>query len=281
MTVMLKHIGLVSESEAVPTAALMGVAAALQKQATRDLAPIWDIAATVDAFDSLDAMPVDYWPIIIRDDIKYDAAGIHLDDNNQPFALVSASDRRDVWSLTASHEMCEMLVDPFGNRLIAGGGIKSGQGRVNYLVEVCDPSEDAHFAYTVNGVLVSDFYTPHFFDPGISGGVRYSFTGAITAPRMIREGGYLTWVDPATGIWWQQTWFDGTGPTFRSLGKMSAKKSLRAQVDRKTAQFTAAAIGSSGVAAVRAASPANAVDSAARNRAKTLRDLIAGLPGVG
>ncbi len=198
-----------------------------------------------------------------------------------PFALVSASDRRDVWSLTASHEMCEMLVDPFGNRLIAGGGIKSGQGRVNYLVEVCDPSEDARFAYTVNGVLVSDFYTPHFFDPGVSGGVRYSFTGAITAPRMIREGGYLTWVDPATGIWWQQTWFDGTGPTFRSLGKMSAKKSLRAQVDRKTAQFTAAAIGSAGVAAVRAASPANAVDSAARNRAKTLRDLIAGLPGVG
>jgi hypothetical protein len=280
MTVMLKHIGLVSESDAVPVAALMGVAAALQKQATRDLAPIWDVAATVDAFDSVATMPVDYWPIIIRDNIGYDAAGIHLDDNNQPFALVSASDRRDIWSLTASHEMCEMLVDPFGNRLIAGGPIKPGQGRVNYLVEVCDPSEDAHFAYTVNGVLVSDFYTPHFFDPTASGGVRYSFTGAITAPRMIREGGYLTWVDPATGIWWQQTWFDGGGPRFRSLGKMSAKKSLRAQVDRKTAQFTAAAIGSDGAAAVRAASPANAVDPAAQNRAKGLRDLIAGLTGV-
>ena len=48
------------------------------------------------------------------------ALGIHLDKHNQPFALVTASSDKDVWSLTASHELAEMIVDPFGDRLVAG-----------------------------------------------------------------------------------------------------------------------------------------------------------------
>jgi hypothetical protein len=98
-----------------------------------------------------------------------------------------------------------MLVDPFGNRLIASDSIKKGQGRVKYLVEVCDPSEDASFGYSVNGVLLSDFYTPHFFDPVHSSATRYSFTGAIKQPREIKKGGYLSWYDPQTKKWWQAT----------------------------------------------------------------------------
>ena len=57
-----------------------------------------------------------------------------------------------------------MLVDPFGDKLKAGDSPKADQGRVLFLVEVSDPSEAKEFAYTVNGVLVSDFYTPSFFD---------------------------------------------------------------------------------------------------------------------
>ena len=89
----------------------------------------------------------------------------------------------DSWSLTALHEMLEMLADPFGNRLVPGQSPKPDQGRVEFLVEVCDPSEADEFGYTVNDILVSDFYTPHFFDPVKADGVRYSFTGAITEPR--------------------------------------------------------------------------------------------------
>src|SRR5262249_12249811 len=152
------------------------VSAALQKQASRDLAPIWDIEATVDAFEKLEDVPIGYWPMVVKDNIGFDAAGIHLDDGNQPYALISSGED---WSLTASHETLEMLVDPFGNRLVAGDSPMQGQGRVEFLVEVSDPSEAAQFAYTVNSILVSDFYTPNFFDPVASSGVRYSFTGAI------------------------------------------------------------------------------------------------------
>jgi len=104
-------------------------------------------------------------------------------------------------------------VDPFGDRLVAGTSPKPRQGRVEFLVEVCDPSEDPAYSYTVNGIVVSDFYTPAFFDPLGAAGARYSFAGHITGPRRILEGGYLSWHDPVSDHWWQQIWF---GPWWRT-----------------------------------------------------------------
>jgi hypothetical protein len=166
----------------------------MQKQVSRDLGPIWNIDASVSVFEKLDDVPLGYWQVIIKDKIPFDAGGIHLNrDNGQPFALVQFSDD---WSLTVSHEIAEMLVDPSGNRTVAANSPKPGQGRVLILVEVSDPSEAARFGYTVNSVLVSDFYTPQFFDPVVASGVRYSFTGAITEPRQVLDGGYISWWDP-------------------------------------------------------------------------------------
>lgn len=229
-----KNLALVSETKHITASELTKVAAALQKQATRDFGPLWNTQANVSAFAKLEDVPTDYWPIIVQDDINTpDAAGVHEDKNGQPFALVQYESG---WSLSASHETLEMLGDPFGNRLVAGKSPKPGQGRVNFLVEVCDPSEDRKFAYTVNGVTVSDFYTPQFFDPVVSSTVRYSFTGAIKQPRQILRGGYLSWMVPATNEWFQQVWFNTAKPTFRSLGVLSGKTSgsLRSHIDRLT-----------------------------------------------
>ena len=181
---MIRHVAVVSEVAQISASELTRVSAALQKQVARDFGPAWGVHATVSAFTRLEDVPVGYWPIIVQADIHTDgAAGVHEDKNGQPFALVQYEPG---WGLTASHECLEMLADPFGNRLIAGPSVKKGQGRVEYLVEVCDPSEDASFAYTVNGVLVSDFYTPQYFDPAKSSGARYSFTGAIKKPRGVK-----------------------------------------------------------------------------------------------
>ena len=52
----------------------------------RDFGPVWGVNATVDAFDSLESVPVDYWPVILRDDINQPgAAGYHTDDNGSRF----------------------------------------------------------------------------------------------------------------------------------------------------------------------------------------------------
>lgn len=232
---LLHQVALTSETRSVKLKDLVRVSAALQKQASRELKQVWGVDATVDAFARLEDVPLGYWPMIVVDDVS-GAAGVHLDKDGQPFALIEAGSS---WTLTASHECLEMLVDPFGDRVIAGPSVKPGQGRVEYLVEVCDPSEDDAYAYTVNGIVVSDFYTPQFFDPVKASGVRYSFGGHIQAPRQVLEGGYLSWHEPVSDHWWQQTWFSGTKPVFRDLGVFSASdpRSVREIIDSLTPQL--------------------------------------------
>ena len=225
---LLRHIGLVSEVSSISFSELSRVSAALQKQAIRDLGPVWDVQSTVDAFGRLEDLPVGTWPIILQEDIDVEgASGIHEDEDGQPFALVTADTG---WSLTASHELIEMLVDPFGRKLTEGQSPKHGQGRVQFLVEPCDPSEATQFAYLINGVTVSDFYTPKYFSTVFNPADRYSHTGAIKKPRQVLKGGYLSWHDPVTDHWFQETFFTGSKSKFVDLGKLTASaKSFRRQ----------------------------------------------------
>jgi hypothetical protein len=210
------HVALVSLSSDVPPRDLMRVAAALQKQVTRDFSPIWGVQATIDPFADVHSVPSDYYPVIVfsgSDDLagqlevlvgeQYTARlidaftrdelqGIHLNGfTRQPFALVEAS---EVWSVTASHEALEMIADPYGNRLVAARHKIDPELRVNYLLEVCDPCLAVW--YPVNGLPVSDFYTPSYFDPVRTDGTRYSFTGEVAEPLEILPNGYITWIDP-------------------------------------------------------------------------------------
>jgi len=242
-----QQVALVPEGVPIKPSELTRVASALSKQVARDFGPIWDIHANIDPFTTLDDVPSDYWPIIITSKVE-DAAGFHDDEHGQPFALVEFSAD---WSLTASHECLEMLADPFGRRLRAGNtpkqAVKLGlpDRRVRFLVEVCDPSEGTAFAYHVNGVLVSDFYTPDYFDPTTVSSVRYSFTGAIKEPRSILDDGYISWHDSVTGHWMQLRMFPdelsskkphvvdlNTQTTFAKL--LQTGMSLRSAVDRVT-----------------------------------------------
>ena len=210
------HIALVSLTNEISTRDLLRAGAAVQKQLTRDFTPIWGFRATLDTFADLGSVPSDYHPIVIFgnpqelvgqlevavgpeytaelvDDFERNKlTGLHLNAfTRQPFALVQASDS---WSVTISHEVLEMIADPFGNRLIAASHPQDPSERVKYLLEVCDPCQAVW--YPVNGVPVSDFYLPRYFDPVGIPGMRYSYTGEVERPLQILEGGYLTWVDP-------------------------------------------------------------------------------------
>ena len=159
-----RNLALVADTKKITPSQLTTVAAALQKQATRDFGPALGYPGQRERFCQARG----------RSDgllASHRAATILTRPAQQEFMRTRTDsplllfEFSDTWSLTASHETLEMLADPFGNRLVAGKSPKPGQGRVNFLVEVCDPCEDQQFAYTVNGVTVSDFYTPHFFDP--------------------------------------------------------------------------------------------------------------------
>jgi hypothetical protein len=200
-----RYVALVSDTPKVKLAELSAVAAAVQKQVTRDFGPIWGVQGNVAAFARLEDVPLDYWPVIIKETLERPgAAGYHEDSSGEPTALVLATDD---WSITASHETLELLADPWGRHLVAGESPSHSGNRVKFLVEVCDPCSNA--SYTVNGIAVSDFYTPHFFDPVATSGVRYSYAGSLGEPRHVLKGGYLSWYDPALRAWWHRAWFGG------------------------------------------------------------------------
>lgn len=279
MSVLNAHVALVSETSSVSFKRLSSVAAAIQKQVTRDFGPLWSVNATVDAFDALESVPVDYWPVIIKDDIDQPgAAGYHTDDQGQPLALVQFD---STWALTASHETLEMLADPFGNRTIAGdpppqmpaGGPQLD--RVLYLVEVCDPCET--ITYTVNGQHLSDFITDHYYDPDGGPGVRYSFRGKIQAPHTVLDGGYVSFGNPADNHWYQIVVQNGQ-VQLEDLGVLqtSGNKSLREQVDFKTRDRRKKHHYRLKAAGAAAAAGADKVPYShqSTNRAKNLRDFI-------
>jgi hypothetical protein len=229
-----RRLALVDTTDSIRFEQLTKVAAAINVQVQRDLAPIWNVQATISAVPNMDAMPVGVSPVMIVKDLPPGEGGVHLSKHRQPYAKVAIGDG---WSVAASHEVLELLVDPSGSHLypsnaieIAGGDIRDGVGKFQYLVEICDPSEDDKFAYAIDDVTVSDFYTPNYFDPIASPGVRYSFTGAITRPRQVLQGGYLSWFNPATGRMQQLKNFGA--PELVDLGEISPNAtSLRAFVD--------------------------------------------------
>ena len=224
------NLALVVESRRVSRPEATEVAAALQRQISRDFSPLWGVVATIDPFHALEDVPPGYWPILLRSNFPTKGIiGIHLDDRGQPFALV-----KDVpnWPFIASHEVLEMLADPTGNRLIPGGSPKPGQGLVDYLVEVCDPCASPEFGYTVNGILVSDFITPAYYDPMAVPGGRYSFSGHLDRPRGILRDGYVSFRNPVNGEWWRADRIGHDDVRFSSLGNREYDgRPLRERID--------------------------------------------------
>jgi hypothetical protein len=217
-------------------------AAALNIQVMRDLPQFWNVQATVRHLPDPNRIPAGVWPVLLVDKLPPGEGGVHLDKNHQPYALVIGTPADEAWTIDASHETLEMLVDPSGNRFQTSRaiGVKSGviedeSGEFNYLVEACDPCEGNQYAYSIQGVSVSDFITPHFYDPVVTAGTRYSFGGNIKKPRQILPGGYISYVDTQKDEMEQILWLDAK-PKHRNLGPATGV-SLRVFVDGATRQL--------------------------------------------
>jgi hypothetical protein len=218
---------------------VQAAAAALNVQVMRDLPQWWNVNATVRYLPDPKKIPVGVWPVFLDVTLPPGEGGVHLDKKNQPYALVAATPHSNDWTIDASHELLEMLVDPSGNRLqtsrgiaIEGKDVRDAPGEFEYLVEACDPCEANQYAYSIQGVAVSDFITPHFYDPVATPGTRYSFGGHITRPRQILPGGYISFVNPQIDEI-QQILFLGSAPVLRNLGPAGGA-SLRMFVDGLT-----------------------------------------------
>ncbi len=235
------QIGLMDTTGQIDVDLMHEVAAALNIQVTRDLPQFWPIQATVRYLPKTNRVPVGVWPVQLVKSLPPGEGGFHMTKHNQPYAKVIASPGSEEWTIDASHETLEMLVDPSGNRLqssraidIVDGKVQDGTGEFQYLVEACDPCEADNYGYSIQGVAVSDFITPHFYDPVTTAGTRYSFTGAIQAPRQLLPGGYISFVDPVADEVEQILWVDpNSPPQLVNLGSASGGLSLREWIDNQ------------------------------------------------
>jgi hypothetical protein len=233
------QVGLVDATAKLDPAFVDAAAAALNIQVMRDLRQFWNVDATVRHLPNVNHIPAGVWPVMLVDKLPPGEGGVHLDKNHQPYSLVIGTPGDEEWTIDASHETLEMLVDPWGNRFhtsraigISGGAIEDTAGEFNYLVEACDPCEGNQYAYSIHGVAVSDFITPHFYDPVVTAGTRYSFGGNIKKPRQILPGGYISFVDTQNHELEQILWLGGR-PQQRNLGPATGP-SLRVFVDGQT-----------------------------------------------
>ena len=233
------QVGLVDKSGKLDPQLVQAAAAALNIQVMRDLAPVWNVQATVRYLPDAKQIPVGVWPVFLVAKLPPGEGGVHLDKKNQPYSLVIGTPDSADWTIDASHETVEMLVDPSGNRLqtsraieIEGKGVQDTTGQFDYLVEACDPCEANNYAYSIDGIAVSDFITPNFYDPVVSTGTRYSFGGNLKHPRQLLPGGYISFINSESDEF-QQILFLGKEPVLRNLGPATGS-SLRAFVDGKT-----------------------------------------------
>ena len=192
-------------AQGVPHDQLQQIADALQQQVDNDFAPVWGMRADISAPAPGDVVPADAWPVKVVDSLT-GAGGVHLDDHGQPYA--EAVNGQGL-SISISHEVLEMLADPWGNRFTLGPDIDPyNPGRqVFYLVEVCDPCQAS--SYPIGDVQVSDFVLPAFYDPkGVAPFDRCE-TLAGPLPHLVPQHCYISWIDPADWKWHQQA-ADGT-----------------------------------------------------------------------
>jgi len=268
------QVGLTDRTKAVDPQLLQSAAAALNIQVMRDLPQFWNVRATVRYLPDPKSIPVGVWPVFLTAKLPPGEGGVHLDKKNQPYALVIATAQGTEWTIDASHEILEMLVDPSGNRLqtsrsikIVGKGVQDDAGEFEYILEVCDPCEADQYAYSIQGIAVSDFITPHFYDPVATDGTRYSFGGNITRPRQILPGGYISFTNPDSDRV-QQILFLGSKPILKDLGPASGP-SLRMYVDSQTYDLVRRRRKPNKALAKRTAAHRKIVNSAALIRARS------------
>ena len=242
---LMRKVGLVDMTGKVDPHVMAAAAASLNIQVTRDLPQFWPITATVSYLPDPHHIPQGVWPVQIVDHLPPGEGGFHQTRHGQPYAKIVLTPGSNEWTVDASHEILEMLVDPSGNRLqtsvaiiIIGGNVQDTTGSYEYLVEACDPCEADPFTYVIDGTSVSDFITPHFYDGAATPGTRYSFTGAIQHPRQILKGGYISFVNPQANEVQQILWVDpNEPPQLNNLGPVPPGLSLRVFVENKTRQM--------------------------------------------
>jgi len=216
-------IGITNASTCVTNAQVEAVLPALQKQVSTDFKAYWQEDCTLIFLAKDEPLTNGWWQIVLADTPdQAGALGYHeLSSAGTPLGKVFAQfDIRNgfSWTVTLSHELLEILTDPWINWCAIGS-----DSRV-YALEVCDPVESDELGYEVDGVRMSNFVTPAWFEP--TGADRRDFNQHLTHELEVHAGGYASVFDPRCG-WTQITAQGEGGPVIVPGGRRQRRRMWR------------------------------------------------------
>ena len=192
------QIAIINESTAISDADVQKMIPALSSQWNKDLDSVWNVGDAVFTFITKKKEPASgsWWAVFFDEPDQANACAYHdLTNEGLPIAKVFVksflSDKASI-SVGASHEICEMAVDPWLNC-----AYQDTQGTF-WAGEVCDPVEGDDHGYKVEGILVSDFVTPSWFGHP-KGTVDFDLGRHTHAAFEVLSGGFAQKFDARSG----------------------------------------------------------------------------------
>lgn len=169
----------------------------------------WNVDAELEFVPKGKTPPAGSWWLSVLDSSDQAGALGYHDVTNEGLPLGKVFAGTDLAngykvSVTFSHELLEILVDPEINRCVFLQRA-DGSGLI-VAYESCDAVEADDLGYDIDGVVVSDFVTPRWFMPGFPG--PYDFLEKCTKPMQLLAGGYISVFDVSKGGGWQQVTAD-------------------------------------------------------------------------
>lgn len=228
-------IAISNASTCLSDAQIEAIFPALQKQVSSDFQPYWDADCTLAFLGSDQPLPPGWWQIAVLDnpDQAGDLGYHELSSQNTPLGKVFAKldlENGSSWTVTLSHELLEMLADPWINWCVIGSDDKI------YALEVADAVEADELGYKIDGVLVSDFVTPAWFGPAEAD--RMDFKQHVSKELELASGGYISVLEPKKG--WVQINAQGPGGPVAPEGSRRSRRTLRRTAWERSS-FSAAA----------------------------------------
>ena len=204
---------------------------ALQTQVHRDFAPVWGIDADLSFVPNGKSPTPDMWWIAILDDSdQAGALGYHdLTQDGLPLGKVFASSDMKYgynWTITASHELLEMLADPDINLTVF---VKKDETTGTlYAYEICDACEADKYGYKIDGILVSDFVYPAWFEPfRQKDNTQFDYGKNIDGPFKLLPGGYIGAFDVTAGTGWHQITADRKPSRYDLRSRLGSRRESR------------------------------------------------------
>jgi hypothetical protein len=201
--------------------------AAMQAYVNQHVAPVWGTPAKLVKSTGF---VKNAWAVVFLDDADQSGALAYHDLTPEGLPLSKVFVRTtindgELVSVSASHELVEMLVDPAINMMTTGPDPK-----VMYAYESADPVEALTFK--VNGIPMSDFVYPSYFETFHKpGSVKFDHLDKIKKPFEILSGGYQ--IVFKNGKWSQVTKSLAKERALKAEDRREHRSDIRPRQERK------------------------------------------------